>query len=132
MPYKELERKGKEPVIACFEVLSWHLLGQTEENHKNLSQNCQSSITYIIEIYFISLKYVYRIVLKNCMSHFDSLHSCFMPGRSWVQILVHRLDILINVFCGFPFRQIPGLCLKLGHNYFLLYPFHSTMYSLSY
>jgi hypothetical protein len=37
----ELER-WKEAVMASSDVLSWHLPGRTEENHKNLSQDSQS------------------------------------------------------------------------------------------
>jgi hypothetical protein len=30
----ELERMWKEKVMACFEILSWHLPGGTEETHE--------------------------------------------------------------------------------------------------
>jgi hypothetical protein len=29
----ELERMWKKVAVACFKVLSWHLLGEIEENH---------------------------------------------------------------------------------------------------
>jgi hypothetical protein len=38
----ELERRWKEVVMAKFSVLSHHLPGGTEENHKTLSQDSQS------------------------------------------------------------------------------------------
>jgi hypothetical protein len=33
--FSELERSGEEEVMACFEVISWHSPGGTEENHKS-------------------------------------------------------------------------------------------------
>jgi hypothetical protein len=37
----ELERMWNEEVIAKCELLFWHLLGATKENHENLSQDSQ-------------------------------------------------------------------------------------------
>jgi hypothetical protein len=39
----EFGRMWKEVVMAQFFMVSWHLAGETEENHKNLNEDSQLS-----------------------------------------------------------------------------------------
>jgi hypothetical protein len=81
--------------------------------------------------YFLSEKF-WNIALKpNVVAEWST--SCFVFGRSWVQISAWR-PIPTKIFVVFlsPSRQMPGwqYTLKLGHYRFLLHPFQFIIYLL--